>query len=233
MDPLFKQCGIYTHVGQIYEPVDSEPGALLSRSDRRPDSGRGNHRGRLDGFVHRRRHILFHARREDDSDVHLLLDVRLPAHRRLDLGRLGLPSPGLLVRRHRRPHHAGRRRVAAPGWQQPAVCHRLSERPLLRPGLRLRIDRDRARRHAADVRGGRGRDLLHHDRQRKLQDAGHARRCRRGNHPRHVPLPVGRRRQGKARTCNCSAAERFCAKCERRRLDPGREISASPARSGA
>src|SRR5262245_56274637 len=24
MDPLFKQCGIYNHMGQLYEPVDSD-----------------------------------------------------------------------------------------------------------------------------------------------------------------------------------------------------------------
>ena len=50
----------------------------------------------------------------------------------------------------------------------------LPHRARLRPGLRLRDRDDRPRRHAADVRGGRGRDLLHHGLQRKLSPC---RRC--------------------------------------------------------
>ena len=60
---------------------------VLQGSVRRPDSRGRHHRGRIDVVVHRRRHGLRHARRQHDSVLHLLLDVRLPADRRSDLGR--------------------------------------------------------------------------------------------------------------------------------------------------
>ena len=60
--------------------------ALLQGSEGRPDPRRGHHRSRLDVVVHRRRHRLRDARRQHDPVLHLLLDVRLPAHRRPDLG---------------------------------------------------------------------------------------------------------------------------------------------------
>ena len=52
-----------------------------------PDPARGHQRGRLDGLVHRGRHVVRHPRRADDPDLHLLLDVRVPAHRRRRSGR--------------------------------------------------------------------------------------------------------------------------------------------------
>ena len=93
--------------------------ALLQGSQGRADSRRRHHRSRLDVVVHRRRHGVRDARRQHDSVLHLLLDVRLPAHRRSDLGRRRSAHARLPARRHRRPHDAGRRRPAAPGRPQP------------------------------------------------------------------------------------------------------------------
>ena len=85
MDALFRKFGIYSHLGQRYEPADSDvvlyyreatDGQLLEEGI----TEAGRH-----GVVHRRRHRLRHARREHDSVLLLLLDVRLPAHRRSDL----------------------------------------------------------------------------------------------------------------------------------------------------
>src|SRR5205814_1331943 len=60
---------------------------VLQGSVRRADS-RGRHHGSgIDVVVRRRRHGVRYARRQHDSVLHLLLDVRLPAHRRSDLGR--------------------------------------------------------------------------------------------------------------------------------------------------
>ena len=95
------------------------PGVGLPRGEGRPDSGGRHHRGRLDVVVHRRRHGLRHARHADDPVLHLLLDVRLPAHRRPDLGRRRHAHARLPARRHRRPDHAQRRRPAARGRPQP------------------------------------------------------------------------------------------------------------------
>ena len=92
---------------------------LLQGVDGRPDS-RGRHqRGGLAGVVHRRRHGVLDARRQHDSVLHLLLDVRLPARRRPDLGRRRFALPRLPARRHGRPHNARWRRAAASGRQQP------------------------------------------------------------------------------------------------------------------
>ena len=87
MEALFRQVGIYSHVGQLYEPVDSRHAALLQGSEGRPDPRRRHQRGRLDVVVHRGGHRLRDARHQHDPVLHLLLDVRLPAHRRPDLGR--------------------------------------------------------------------------------------------------------------------------------------------------
>ena len=106
MEALFRQVGIYAHVGQLYEPVDSRHAALLPGSEGRADPRRRHHRGRLDVVVHRRRHGLRDARRQHDSVLHLLLDVRLPADRRPDLG----------GRRHAR--------AAASCWAAPPAARR-------------------------------------------------------------------------------------------------------------
>ena len=73
-----------------------------------PDAARGHQRGRRDGVDDRGRHGVRHARRADDPGLHLLLDVRLPAHRRLDLGVRRHARPRLPDRRDRRSHHADR-----------------------------------------------------------------------------------------------------------------------------
>ena len=86
MDSLFPTAKIYSPHGQQYDAVDRELLLSYKESDRRPDPARGHQRGRLDGLVHRRRHVVRHPRRADDPDLHLLLDVRLPAHRRRAVG---------------------------------------------------------------------------------------------------------------------------------------------------
>ena len=62
MDPLFKEVGIYASLGQRYEPVDSELVLSLPRGDGRPGPRGGHHRGRIDGLVPGRRHVLRDAR---------------------------------------------------------------------------------------------------------------------------------------------------------------------------
>ena len=118
---------------------------------RRADSGRRHHRSRLDGVVYRRRHRLRQLQSADGSLLHLLLDVRLPAHRRHGVGVRRRARQGLPDGRHRRPHHAGRRRLAAPGRTQPGALQHRSHLPQLRSGVRVRDRGDRAGRHAAHV----------------------------------------------------------------------------------
>ena len=115
MDSLFPTEKIYSPHGQNYTPVDRELFLSYKETTDRPDPARGHQRGGLDGLVHRRRHVVRHARRADDPALHLLLDVRLPAHRRRLLGRRRPDGPRLPARRHRRPDDAERRGPAARG----------------------------------------------------------------------------------------------------------------------
>ena len=112
---------------------------------------------------------VLHARRAHDPVLHLLLDVRLPAHRRLDLGDGRPAGPRLPDRRHRRPDHADRRGPAA---RRRALAAARGDQPggrALRPGVRLRGQPHHAVRPRADVRPRRReRHLLPH----RLQRAG-------------------------------------------------------------
>ena len=91
------------------------PADVLPRGRRRPGAGGRHHRVRRVLVVDGLRHQLQHQRPADAAVLHLLLDVRLPAHRRQRLAGGGHALARLPARRHRRPHHAQRRRPAARG----------------------------------------------------------------------------------------------------------------------
>ena len=106
MDALFKDFKIYAPLGQLYEPVDSK--LMLSYSEAKDGQilGRGHNRGRRPGRFHRGRDGLRHIRPGDGAVFHLLFDVRLPAGRRLDLGRGRHARTGLFDGCHCRTHDA-------------------------------------------------------------------------------------------------------------------------------
>ena len=87
MEALFRQVGIYSHAGQIYEPVDMDTLLYYKEASDGQILEEGHQRSRIDVVVHRGRHRLRDPRRQHDSLLHLLFDVRLPADRRSDLGR--------------------------------------------------------------------------------------------------------------------------------------------------
>ena len=58
LDALFREIGIYSPKGQLYEPVDKESLALLQRNQGRADSGGRHHRSGFDVVVHRGGHGL-------------------------------------------------------------------------------------------------------------------------------------------------------------------------------
>ena len=126
--------------------------ALLSRSQGRPDSRRRHHRSRFHVLVHRRGHQLRLARETHDPVLHLLFDVRLPAHRRFDLARRRHQGERFSARRNRRPHHAERRRPATRGRPQPAAREHHPHAAHLRSRVRLRSRGHHRGRHAAHVR---------------------------------------------------------------------------------
>ena len=188
------------------------PGVGLPRGQERPDPGGGHHRGRLDVVVHRRRHRLRHARRADDPVLHLLLDVRLPAHRRPDLGGRRHADARLPAGGDRRPHHAQRRRLAARGRPQPhpGLDGAQPASPTTRPSPSS-WPSSSATASAACTRTEGRHFLLHHAVQRQLPDAADAGGRDRGHPQGHVQAAAGRRTpKGKAEGRTCSAAARSC-----------------------
>ena len=115
LESVIRQVGIYASEGQQYKPHDAD--MLLYYREEKD--------GQIleEGITEAGSMASFTAagtaysnyRRADDSVLHVLLDVRLPARRRHDLGLRRCARQGLPDGRHRRPHHHARRRAAAPG----------------------------------------------------------------------------------------------------------------------
>ncbi len=194
MDALFKEFKIYASQGQAYDACRCPAAAVLQREQGRADARGGHHRGRVDGVVHRRRHLVRTPGHPDAAVLHLLLDVRLPAGGRPDLVGGRLEGPGLPARRHGRSHHPAGRGPAAPGRPQPGAGVDRADRRGLGPGVRLRDGDDRAPRHPRDAGRRARRRLLPDPLQRELPDAAAARGGGRRHHP--GSLPVGRRARG-------------------------------------
>ncbi len=215
MASLFRQVGIYSPQGQLYEPEDAH--SMLAYREARDgqllEEGI-TEAGALCSWIAAATSYSVHGAR-DAAVLHLLLDVRLPARRRPDLGRGRPARPRLPARRDRRPHDARRRGPAAPGRQQPRGRGHRSQLPRVRPGVRGRARRDPRPRHAADDGAAGGRVLLRHRDERELRAPVAARgRCA-ADPARHVSL---RRARGAMRgACACWAPARSCARSSRRR----------------
>ena len=89
------------------------PAHVLQGEQGRPDPAGGHQRGRRHVRLDRRGDVVLDARRADDPLLHLLLDVRLPAHRRPRVGGRRHALARLPARRHRRTHDAERRRACS------------------------------------------------------------------------------------------------------------------------
>ena len=161
-------------------PGRRRPGPPLRRECHGPGPRGGDHRGRGDGHLHRRRHLVRHLGRGAHPLLPLLFDVRLPAGGRPAVGTRGQPRPWLPPRLHRRAHHAQRRGPPAPGRALAPPGLRLSVGPGLRPGVRPRGGDHRGGRHPADDRSrARGPLLVPDPLQRELRHAGRCPRTRR------------------------------------------------------
>ena len=153
MEGMFRQIGIYAPFGQKYKPVDADQlmyyredqkGQVLQEGITEPGA-----MSRVDGGGDE----LFDQRRADAAVLHLLLDVRLPAHRRSRLGRGRHARARIPRRRHRRPHDVERRRPAARGRPLAPDGRRDPELPRLRSDVLVRGRGDPAgRRRAACCR---------------------------------------------------------------------------------
>ncbi len=176
MDSLFPTAKIYSPHGQRYTAVDRELFLSYKESTNGQILHEGiNEAGSVASFIAAGT-VVRHARRTDDPDVHLLLDVRVPAHRRRALGR-GRPDDARLpARRDRRAHHAQRRRAPARGRALAPDRGDEPGRGRLRPGVRVRDRAHRRERPAPHVRREAGEHLLLPDRlQRADAPAGASR----------------------------------------------------------
>jgi pyruvate dehydrogenase E1 component len=87
MESLFRKIGIYSHVGQNYEPVDRSSLLYYKEATDGQILEEGITEAGSMALVYRRRHRLFHLRHQHGALFFLLLHVRIPTHRRHDLGR--------------------------------------------------------------------------------------------------------------------------------------------------
>ena len=129
MDPLFKEVGIYAALGQRYEPVDSD----LVLSYREATDGQVleegiTEAGSMASFQAAGTSYATHGLAIDPV-LHLLLDVRVPADRRPDVGVRRRPRSRLPDGRHGRPDDADRRGPPArrrpypdPGLDRARTC---------------------------------------------------------------------------------------------------------------
>ena len=179
MEGLFRQLGIYSQVGQLYEPEDSDQLMFYKEDKNGQILQEGINEAGAMCVVDRRGDVVRQQRRADDPVLHLLFDVRLAAGRRPDLGGRRSARPRLPARGDLGPHHAERRGAAARGRPQPCPGRHRPQLRRLRPDVRLRGGGHHPGRPAPDGRGAGGRLLLHHPHERELRAPGPARGGRR------------------------------------------------------
>ena len=148
MDSFFPTAKIYNPHGQQYTSVDRELMLAYKESDEGPDPARGHQRGGLHRVVHRRRHVVRHARRADDPGLHLLLDVRVPAHRRRIWAAADQMARGFVI-----GATAGRTTLTGEGLQHADGHSLLLPRPTRRSSRTTRRTRSRSRTSSATVCG--------------------------------------------------------------------------------
>ena len=124
MEGMFRQVGIYSSVGQLYTPQDADQ-LMFYREDKQGqilEEGI-NEAGSLCSWLAAAT-AYCEPRREHGAVLYLLLDVRLSARRRFHLGGGRQSGARLSGGRHRRAHHARRRRACSirtdtASWSRP------------------------------------------------------------------------------------------------------------------
>ena len=157
MESLFRQFGIYSHVGQLYEPVDSDTVLYYREAKDGQILEEGiTEAGSMSSFIAAGSAHSSHG----VSMIPFFIYYSMFGFQRIGdlLWAAGdMRCRGFRPRRHGRPDHPGRRGAATSGRQQPPQRPGLSQLPGLRSLLRLRDGGDRAGRPAADVLRGGGR----------------------------------------------------------------------------
>ena len=189
MEALFRQVGIYSHVGQLYEPVDRDTLLYYKEATDGQIFEEGiTEAGSLASFIAAGTAYATHG----VNTIPFFIFYSMFGLQRVgDLvwAAADMRTRGFLLGGTVGPHHAGGRGPAAPGRQQPPAGAARAEPAVVRPGVRLRDRRDHPGRHPADVRRRRERLLLPHGDERAVRAAGDAEGRARG-HP-EGPLPAG------------------------------------------
>ena len=124
MEGMFRQLGIYSSEGQIYEPEDSDEIAGYRESKEGQVLEEGiNEAGAISAWIAAATVVQL-ASKDARAVLHLLFDVRLSAHRRFCVGGRRHSGARISARRHRGSHHAERRRTAASGRTQSSARRR-------------------------------------------------------------------------------------------------------------
>ena len=175
MEALFRQVGIYSHVGQLYEPVDMDMLLYYKEASDGQILEEGiTEAGSMSSFIAAGTAYATHG----VNTIPFFIYYSMFGFQRIgdsDLGRRRLARARFPAGRDGRTHDARGRRAAAPGRQQPAVRAGLSQLRGVRSGVRLRDRGHHRRRHPADVRRSGKHLLLPHGDERAVRDAG---RCR-------------------------------------------------------
>ena len=169
MEGMFRQFGIFSQAGQLYQPEDANQLMYYREAPDGQMLQEGINEAGATAFLDRCGHLVQHQRHPDDPVLHLLLDVRLPAGDGPDLGGRGLAGARFPARRDGRADHPQRRGAAARGRAQPRAVLGRAQLRVLRPGVLLRGRGHRPGRAAADAGRAGGRVLLHHADERELR----------------------------------------------------------------
>ena len=220
MEGLFRQFGIFSQVGQLYRPQDADQLMYYREDPKGQILQEGiNEPGRMASFIAAGTSYST-SNVADDSLLHLLFDVRVPAGRRSRLGGGRHAHSRLPDRRHLGPHDPERRRPAARGRTQPRAGFDRSP-------IASTYDPTYAYELAVIVHAGLKRMLVDNE------DVFYYITTLNENYP-HPAMPEGaeegilrgayklrdvepKRARNRTCTCVCSARAQSCARSRRRR----------------
>ena len=153
MEALFRQVGIYSSVGQLYEPVDMDTLLYYKEAKNGQILEEGiTEAGAMCSFIAAGTAYANHG----INTIPFFIYYSMFGFQRIgDLIWAAADQRGtrLPAGRHRRAHHPGGRRLAAPGRSQPRAGAARTQPAGLRSGVRLRNRRHHSGRHPAHVRG--------------------------------------------------------------------------------
>ena len=212
MEGMFRQLGIFSQVGQLYSPEDSDQ-LMFYREDRKGQILQEGitEAGALSSWIAAGTSYANHG----VAMIPFFIFYSMFGFQRVgDLIWAAGRQPGARVpaRRHVRAHDAERRGPPARGRPQPPHGRHGPQLPLIRPDLRLRGRGDPAGRPAPHARGPARRLLLPHPAQRELRAPGDARGRREGHPARHAPDPRGGGAQEGPAGAAAWARARSCAR---------------------